>query len=219
MKLYHKNKTVIYVSILINIGLLTYVIILNNCNNKKGIMFKDTVQKNIKLSSINKVLEKKIMIPYYYNKMFVFPEIKLENLEGVNFNINEIISQNTLYMWYKEEHCGECISKILEQINTFSKDQNNKTIFVILTNKKNKRKVLVRQNYGNFHMPVFFIESSIKIFDVINSPILFTIDKERMVENLFIPDKSLPDITFKYLHAINYSWKNKYKSINHKLSN
>ena len=201
-------KLMVIVLVIINIGLIFCFIIKNIEYERKRIIIEEINDENVKLKSINNLLIGKIMDPYLYDNKYISSKLRVEDTKENKMKIIEIVTENTLVMWFKNEHCEQCISETLMLLNNFFEKKVAKISFVILTDKDNKRRMLISKEFETLKIPVFFIDDNLKELDNLNSPALFILKKDMKIENFFIPDKSLPRLTNQYLNIITRNVRN-----------
>lgn len=195
-----KNNVIIAISVAIL--LLSNIFSLRkNHYYAKALYYKDSLIMN------QNFMEQKLQ----YIESNLFSNIKYQNVNISNIqafynnkSAKPILKPNQKYAVvyrYHDTGCEACINfgitkfkKIAEEIGT-----NNVMIFVKTSS---TRTLQIDQNTYDIHTPMFMVDSLPIVLDQLNIPYFFILDSNMNINNLFIPDKSIPGFTDKYSKEI-----------------
>lgn len=111
----------------------------------------------------------------------------------------DIIRDKCLVFRFSGESCNACIDFAISKIKSVFKDFASNDRILFIGSNINER--LKDKYYGK---PVISFDSEDLglPFEEYNTPFIFIIDRERITKMLFVPDKTIPDLTDFYLNMI-----------------
>jgi len=123
---------------------------------------------------------------------------EISNKQKNAYSIDEIITDEyTLVFYFTEINCQVCVKqvfKIIQELNI------QKVLFI--SRFSSARNLLVFKNVNDFQGNFYMIESTTELngaMDSNNLPYLFILDSSGKIHDLFVPDKSIPNLTKSYL--------------------
>lgn len=133
----------------------------------------------------------------------------LKNKDNVPFSLAELSKKGSiLFFRFKEEHCGECIRSILEILSKNAQKFSLNIIILSGYNTMRLLKVFILENKLN--IPIYNVpEISDLSIETLDVPYFFILNAKMEIRNIFIPIKSMPELTESYLMTM----QNKYQDV------
>ncbi|WP_298487559.1 hypothetical protein [uncultured Maribacter sp.] len=140
-------------------------------------------------------------------QMLFSKEVKNDTLNKLKIILKE---KQKLVFRFNTASCGICVDSVLLNLNRFSKENNLKNEIVILTAYENNRDLHIFKKINNVNFNVLnFKEGDLNIpSDKGHKPFLFVTDSTLICKSFFIPEKSWPFLTKKYLEHIKETYFN-----------
>ena len=174
--------------------LITNIILINILNNER--------ENSIKQIEINNTIKSN----KYYSLEYLFKLSLLNDNTDISKIIdkplqNELIKGTTLVVRCSENNCNECVQFILLKIQKYVNKRNFKIILLLNYNERNVAKIF-RKQFQLKNIPIYNHKMFNLQLEEIGYPYCFIIDKSLRISNIFVPDKTCPDLTCKYLDLI-----------------
>lgn len=116
-----------------------------------------------------------------------------------SFNISKLLATDILVFRFSGNYCNGCnkfvIKKLQEHFDNFYKNDK----IILLGNNVNPR---LKENYYGKKILSYKKNNLGLPFEEFDSPIMFVLDKNRLVKMIFIPDKTFPRYFDNYLRYI-----------------
>ncbi len=107
-----------------------------------------------------------------------------------------------LVVRFSEYDCSECVEFILIKIRKFIEKNDTKVVF-LTTFQENRTIQIILKKYDLGWLPNYNVEILDNIpIEKMHYPYCFTIDNSKKISNLFLPSRSVPMLTDKYLSLI-----------------
>ena len=177
----------------------------------------NVIRLESKVQKLNKqirIQQMKYKIERYagYNK--INPDKKLVNIDGDSIIFSSIIyEKQALVFRYSYLGCNDCVVDLLTLLNEMqNKDELEIPILLIIYTENFRALLLENRNY-NIHFPIYLVPNNDLIkspIDEFNVPYFFLINKNMNCTDFYVPDKTTPDLTQKYLNFINSKYLEHY---------
>lgn len=195
-----KNNIIILISFVI---LLTTNLFILKKNNKyvKLLQYKDSIILNQDF--------KQQQLDYIESNLF--STIKNQNIDIKTkiktYHIDTLLNkqQHVVVYRYHDTDCESCIHFGMLKLKRLSEYIGNEKIIIFIKT-SSKKTLLLSRNVYNINFPMFIIDSLPVHLDQFNIPYLFVLDQNMQINNLFIPDKTIPKYTDKYLNEIQHKY-------------
>ena len=127
------------------------------------------------------------------------PLVYRGNAVNDTFSLFDIVNDKCLVFRFSGEACNTCIDFVIEQLKkTFPDYASNERILLIGSNINNR----VKEKYYGKPVISYVLEDLGLPFEEYNIPFLMIIDRDRESKMMFIPEKSMPDLTEMYFKAV-----------------
>lgn len=149
-----------------------------------------------------------------YIESNLYSTIKYQNINIKNYirnyNLDTIFNKQQYVVVYRyhDTDCEACIHFGMIKLKKLSQHIGNNKI-IILVKTPSKRTIELAHNVYNINFPIYIVDSLPIHLDQFNIPYLFILDKDMQINNLFIPDKTIPKFTDKYINEIQNKYLNK----------
>jgi hypothetical protein len=160
--------------------------------------------------------EKMEKVDSYY-KLMIFRENSTIRCNGTHLFADMILRGETkivrlsdfikdgepkIIMRYSALACDICLDEELKQIHDFVERIGVNNIAVFVSN-ENARSIKVRKSRLPFNLNTYIVDDTAIAFEKnYNNLFVFIIDKEMIVKDFFIPEKTLPNLSKDYYDAI-----------------
>lgn len=159
--------------------------------------------KNDELKLSNIYRERLLYQIKYANsfKIHFFPTIK--DINNNSFNPDSLLNLNTkLFFRITENNCSPCVEQEIKNLKLFKGKIQDSNIVILASYKGvNDLKILKERydlDYRILNMP--FSAFDYNPVESQNFPYFFTITRQKEANSIFVPDKSLPQLTIDYLN-------------------
>ncbi len=177
-----------------------------------GLMFKiNTIKKESLLSMKNQLENFNQYLELYYDQLFqeqlnngtkIIHTIEVQDELKNKSSLGELFDASPkIVLRFSELGCNACIEEELAIIKEYALKIGNKNI-LILTNYTNSRKILNFKTKNNIDFEVLSCDNLGLPFEKENRLYTFILDSTFMVNNFFIPEKTLPKLSKNYYTAI-----------------
>lgn len=111
--------------------------------------------------------------------------------------------EKILVFKYSEINCQVCIDQVFSKINTLI-EQVGESKVLFLANYKNPRDLYTFRRINNIRQPIYNLSTHTLGLSAAEAtvPVLFLASSEGEVEYVFLPDKSMPQLTAQYFQFI-----------------
>jgi len=189
------NKLFRFIFLFSFLFLLFVNIILINILNKER-------ENSIKQIEINNTIKSN-----KYNSLeYLFKLSLLNNNTDISKIIDKqlqdkLIKGTTLVVRCSENNCNECVQFILLKIQKVVNKHDFRIILLLNYNEGNVAKIF-RKQFQLKDIPIYNLKTFNLQLEEIGYPYCFIIDESLRISNIFVPDKTCPDLTIKYLDLI-----------------
>lgn len=191
-----KNNIIISVSVAI-------LLVTNIFTLKKNRYYVDAL--NYKDSLIQNQNFIKQQLDYIEGNLFTTLKYQNTNIatDIAEYYLDTILSkQQYIFVYrYHDTDCEACINSGIIKLKKLSQ-KIGKNKIIILVKTTSKRILQIARNTYNIDFPMFIVDSLPMHLDQFNIPYYFILDQNMDVNNLFIPDKTIPVYTDKYMSEI-----------------
>jgi len=200
MKYYHFTYILI-------IGFLLFVVyVLFTRNKDSELQLKSRTDIVLKMDGFYNFLKFKDKEMYLNNGAMISPDLILFDMKGSSLKLSEIIDDNSntpkLIIRYSAMACDICLDEELKIIQDNLTKLGKENIKILASN-HNMRSLIVKQNSLSIDLPIYRIEDTGIAFEKNNTNLfVFMIDKNYIVNDFFIPEKTLPDLSKDYYSTI-----------------
>lgn len=167
-----------------------------SCDNEKAKTQPDDLDLNYKFKY--EQLSNSIVSSYFYEG---------NHLKNVSIGDKQMLSDafhsKTVIFRFSELHCKECIDQVLDNLNIYFNEKENKVL--LLADFQSIRKLeiyLSKKGLGKFNYTILKNQDENWPIEKAFAPYLFITDKELRIDNLLLPHYSTPEITEGYLSLI-----------------
>ncbi|MEN6453321.1 MAG: hypothetical protein ABFD10_03615 [Prolixibacteraceae bacterium] len=162
-------------------------------------------------SKIQTIYERKVAMnemvirhSFYGGSLNLSPKTVLFNSSNQSVSLKYITNgKPKLVFRFTDLYCNSCIVSVLPLLKSFSDSigKSNIVLFVSASNQKYSR--LLRIDY-DLDFPIYSVGYDFVNNDVekLNSPYLFILNTDTTGNKIFIPEKSLPELTEYYFSSI-----------------
>jgi hypothetical protein len=183
---------------------LIFNIIIVVKNNKISSLSHLIVNKIDKLDQYARLMKSREIANIINNNTKLATDLTIidENNSPVAFA--QIINDNSpkLIIRYSALACDICLEKELKIIQRYASKINENNI-IILASDHNMRSLRVLKNSLSINIRVYQIEKTGITFEENNNSLfLFIVDKEPIIKDFFIPEKTLPNMSIDYYEII-----------------
>lgn len=131
--------------------------------------------------------------------------VELENGQKVKFY--SLIKSNTLFFKYSELSCSPCIQQEIQILKKFSNSMNNSNLFV-LTSYEDIGRLYRFKRINEIENLTLINISDQQLFSSLSLekehiPFYFVVDSNLILSSMFVPDKTKPILTNRYLRLVN----------------
>jgi hypothetical protein len=147
---------------------------------------------------------------YYFSELFKTtvenevlelnnPVVYKGNNTADKFDFFDIVQDKCLVFRFSGEACNICIDFVINRLKLSFKDFYNNDRIILVGSNINDR---VKESYYGKQIISFCSEDLGLPYEKYNTPFLFIVDRDRICKMIFIPEKSLPELTDLYLNTI-----------------
>ena len=200
MKYYHFTYILI-------IGFLLFVVyVLFTRNKDSELQLQSQADVVLKMDGFYQFLKFKDKEIYINNGAMLSPDLTLFDANGASVKLSEIIDDNTntpkLIIRYSAMACDICLDEELKIIQEFLAKLGKENIKILASN-HNVRSLIVKKNNLSIDLPIYRIEDTGIAFEKNHTNLfVFMIDKNYIVNDFFIPEKTMPELSKDYYSAI-----------------
>lgn len=131
----------------------------------------------------------------------IFPFDYIFTLED-SVNISEVVKKGKKLVFFFSEHqCMECIENELRKLNTLAEDIGTNSMLIV-AHYSNYRNLELFLRAHDVNIPYFTVNNKEGIFNKIHKPIVFILDKNRLMNSVFSTDIGLPDYSDKFYNLL-----------------
>lgn len=125
----------------------------------------------------------------------------LDNVTLLNEAFNEGQEQ-ILVCRFSQMHCESCVNSSIQILQEWQKSIGKKNVLFLGNHRNNRIFKRTIPLYGIHGMRVYNVASLSIPAEELGYPYYFILNRDLGVSNVFVPDKSVPEITNKYLSSI-----------------
>ena len=182
--------------ILIIIVLLFFNIFYNFKNVRQNAVIKELKQKINEFNKQQEMLAESLTYQKQMELRYDGSHINNQLLDTINFDIQLILRLNT-------RSCQKCIDHILLSLNKFNQEFFSRVIIIGTFETRSEFKYYTEYLLKNWRVinleNEYLMDNQLEYSAI---PYFFTIDEDKKIHNLFVPDKNFPFITDAYLRNI-----------------
>lgn len=203
-----KLKSINWAAIIITLLFISNLLILMKTTHYEFIV-SNLVQKDSLLNKQINILETKEWMQMENGGIKLSDDIRIFNKESKEIYFKTLSSgKPKLICYFSDQNCDVCVISIIntlkEYIPIFGEDN-----VVVLASYLKKRDVKVLKKQYNIEFELYEIgknELSIPLENY-DTPFLFILDNDYCTKKIFVPEKTMPQLTGNYFHLIRSIFK------------
>ena len=172
----------------------------------------NTFSKGIDRSEYEHVVSQYSIL--FANTIFQFSttDILLDNVEVSDskestYNLSKILAKPCLVLRFTELNCQQCVDDAVSSLMNHVR-QSPQLNAIILTSYSNAQDLYIFKHLHKIDIPIYNLgEERLQLpIEDIDTPYFFISDETLIAKEVFIPDKSINDLTSEYLRVITHKY-------------
>ena len=210
-------KRILWIILLVIIIILatisTYNFILNSILVKKINTYKENLEIYKQASLFDETEMAYLFSQNLLSSGLVLRNISVTNEKGIKFRLNILFGNNPKFVLrYSEINCMTCVDSSLKYIEKYKKIIGPENI-IVLASYKNQQDLAIFKRVSKIEFEIFNTgENTVGLpIEKENTPFMFITNGTLIAQSVFLPEKTMPELTEMYFMTIisrYFSYKN-----------
>jgi len=200
-------KPILLIIITLIILIMFNIIFVSKINKSKN-SFSKTVEElkksNGMLVTLSKTLKIRDSLAFIIEDLRLNENTIVTTLNNDSIHFCKILDENPkLVFRFSEESCPPCVEMEIERLKKIGETIGKENV-IILTSYRNLRYLKLLKQQNNIDFSIYNINDTNLNFPTVlkNIPFLFIINSKLEAELVFIPEKTIPELSYQYYEII-----------------